>query len=573
MRDRRLSIIGLGLVAAALGGRQAVGQFQFPADAPPAAAANMSDEAILRAAKIQPDSAGLIDFFRKRTVEGEDKNRLRLLVSQLGDEVFQTRELASAKLVSAGIRAKPLLQEALKDPDLEVAFRARECLQHIDEGMSVKVVLSAARLLARQKTEGAAEVLLKYLPSAEDELVADEVRAALVSLAVRDGKPDPALVAALSDKLPLKRAVAAEALCRGGATGERPAIRKLLADPDALVRLRAGLALAAGGEKEALPVLIDLLAEPSTLDAGGFDEIEDLLYRVAGDKAPASDAGTDEASRRRYRDGWKKWWEAEGTKLDLARLEEASKPLGYTLVLLLDQGKAVELDANNKPRWTVDGLEFPLDVQALPGDRLLSAEHYGNRVTERNVHTGKVVWEYKIARPLAAQRLPNGNTFIATQSNVLELSRDGKVLWDYTPSNGESIMKAQRLRNGEVAMVTQLGGSRFVLLNRDGRTEKRSFAVNLHTSGGRIDVLPNGNVLVPENANNKVVELEPSGAQACRVVWELPFDSPVAAVRLPNGNTIVTSMSSAKGAVELDRTGKEVWSYKTETRVTRALRR
>jgi hypothetical protein len=572
MRDRRLPLVGLGVLAVALYGRPAGARQFLVRENPPPVAPGTSDEGLLRAAKVPTDSAGLIDFFRKRTVEGEDKNRLRVLVTQLGDEAFQTREQASAKLVSAGVRAKPLLLEALKDPDLEVAYRARECLQHIDEGMSVKVVLAATRILARQKAEGAAEVLLKYLPSAEDELVADEVRAALVALAVRDGKPDPALVAALSDKMPLKRAVAAEALCRGGAAGERPAIRKMLQDPDALVRLHVGLALAAGGEKEALPVLIELLAEPPSFDTGGLDEVEDLLYRVAGDKAPAGGSGTDDAARRHYRDDWKKWWDAEGAKVDLARLEEASKPLGYTLVLLLDQGKAMELDANNKPRWTVDGLEFPLDVQVLPGDRLLSAEHYGNRVTERNVHTGKVVWEYKVARPLAAQRLPNGNTFIATQTNLLELGRDGKVLWDYTPSGGESIMKAQKLRNGEVALVTQLGGSRFVLLHRDGKTEKRSFTVNLHTSGGRIDVLPNGNVLVPENANNKVVELEPVG-EAGRVVWELSFDSPVAAVRLPNGNTLVTSMNSSKGAVELDRTGKEVWNYKTDTRVTRAMRR
>jgi len=52
--------------------------------------------------------------------------------------------------------------------------------------------------------------------------------------------------------------------------------------------------------------------------------------------------------------------------------------------------------------------------RAARGRPLLSAEHYGNRVTERDVHTSKVVWEYKIPRPVVAQRLSNGNTFIAT---------------------------------------------------------------------------------------------------------------------------------------------------------------
>jgi hypothetical protein len=240
---------------------------------------------------------------------------------------------------------------------------------------------------------------------------------------------------------------------------------------------------------------------------------------------------------------------------------------------LLDQGKVMELDAANRPRWTVDGLEFPLDVQYLPGDRLLAAEHNGNRVTERDVNTGgKVVWEHKVSHPLVAQRLPNGNTFIASQVGLIEVNKAGAVVWEYTPTGGEVIMKAQKLRNGEIAMVTQLGGTRFVQLNRDGKTEKRGFSVNLHTSGGRIDVLPNGNVIVPENANNRVVELEPSGAVG-HAVWEAAVDSPVAAIRLPNGHTLVTSMNPARGAVELDRAGKEVWTYRTDTRVTRALRR
>jgi hypothetical protein len=56
------------------------------------------------------------------------------------------------------------------------------------------------------------------------------------------------------------------------------------------------------------------------------------------------------------------------------------------------------------------------------------------------------------------------------------------------------------------------------------------------------------------------------------VVWEATTEQPVAAVRLANGNTLVTSFTR-NWAVELDRTGKEVWSYRANTRVTRAFRR
>jgi HEAT repeats/PQQ-like domain len=571
MRHRLQSAFKLAMfLGVALAARPAAAQpgvVEIPPEPAPAKTP-LSDEATLKAAKIPTDGAGLIEFFRKR-IEGADKNRLQALAVQLGDDVFQVREQASAQLVAAGRRAKAILEEATKSSDLEVATRARDCLRRIDEGATAMVVAAAARVLAQRKQDGATGILLAYLPSAEDDAVADEVSSALAALALRDGRPDPVLVAALTDKEPVKRAAAGVALCRAGAKGEMAAVRELLKDAAPTVRLRVGLALTAAGEKESLPVLIELLAVLPSRDTG---VVEDLLYHVAGDKAPSGDGSTSETARRRYRDDWMKWWNEEGAKLDLAKLGEASKSLGYTLVLLLDQGKAMELDSGNRPRWTVEGLEFPLDVQALPGDLLLSAEHSGNRVTERDVKTGKVVWEYKITHPLVAQRLPNGSTFIASQTGALEVDRAGKMVWEYNPIGGETIMKAQKLRNGEVAMVTQLGVTRFVQLNRDGKTEKRSFPVNLHTSGGRIDVLPNGNVLVPENANNRVVEIEPAGPVG-RVIWEVAIDSPVAAVRLANGHTMITSMNPGRGAVEVDRAGKEVWTYRAETRVTRALRR
>ncbi len=111
---------------------------------------------------------------------------------------------------------------------------------------------------------------------------------------------------------------------------------------------------------------------------------------------------------------------------------------------------------------------------------------------------------------------------------------------------------------------------RFVRLTPSGKEfkEVKSWGVQVHTSGGRLDVLPNGHVLIPEMDNNRVVEYDAAGQS----VWEVPIDQPIAAVRLPNGNTIITQMGQNR-AVEVDRMGKEVWQFKATTRVTRALRR
>jgi HEAT repeat protein len=530
----------------------------------------LSDEQMLRDNKIPTDGQGLLEYFRQHIVQTADENRIKILIRQLGDDDFNQREEASFQLNSIGLRARPFLQKAASDSDAEIAHRAKECLKHVDEGAAAAAVGAAIRTLAKLKPDGAAETLLTYLPSAADDTLAEEVRLALAELAVGNSKADAVLAAALTDNSALKRAAAAFALGRAKAADQLPSVRKLLQDADLTVRYRAALALAAAREKEAVPELIGMLDKLSSADAG---QVEELLYRIADEKtAPASppsprvlgeNTRSDLAARRKV---WKEWWDANGARVDADRLENAARTLGYTLVVLLDQGRVLELDSANHPRLQIDRLDFPLDAQLLPNGNVLVAEHNGNRVTERNAKN-EIVWEKPIEGPLAAQRLPNGNTFIASRSQLIEVNRDGKDLPSIDRPNGELIMKAKKLPSGEIALITQLGTTRFVLLDDKGH-EIRGFPVDLRYSGGRIEVLPNGNLLMPEAGNNRVVELDKSAA----VVWEVAAEQPIAAVRLPNGHTLITSMSEHR-AVEVDRDGKEVWEYRQNTRVTRAFRR
>jgi hypothetical protein len=325
------------------------------------------------------------------------------------------------------------------------------------------------------------------------------------------------------------------------------------------------LALCEVPQREAVPALIGLL-DAEGLAPEVLGKAEELLYRLADENAPAVLPGSDAASRKRYRQAWEQWWE-KNKDFDLARLEEITRTHGHTLVVLLDDNVVQELDANNKVRWQLKDVDFPLDVQLLSGDRVLLAENKGNRVTERNFK-GEVLWQKEVIGPLVAQRLPNGNTFIATRESVLEVNRDGEEVYSYTRPAGELIMRAAKLRNGDIVLVTQLGVSRFVRLDA-ARKEVRSFGVNVQTFGGKLDVLPNGNVLIPELGTNRVVEFDSQG----KMVGQVEVESPVIATRLRNGNTLVTSINPQVGAVEVDRNGKVVWQYRTTSRVTRAYRR
>jgi len=521
------------------------------------------DERTLQAAKVGSDGPALVDYFRKRIVADLDAGKVRELIRQLGDEDFLTRERASAALVNLRDLAVPFLEQAGKDTDIEVVRRAEACLRRIGGGFGANVDMAAARLLAVRKPAGATDVLLGFLPFASNSRVADEVQQALTVLAVRDGKPDKALVDALGDKQALKRAAAAVALARAGATDARPAVRKLLQDPDTTVRLRVGMTLAQAGDKEAVPVLIDLLPDLAPPLAW---QAEDLLLRLADEQAPAVSLGSDAAGRKKCRDAWSDWWAKHRDKVDLARLEAGTRLKGLTLLVFLDAGKVREVDVQGKTVWEVDGIEFPLDVQLLPNGHLICAEYKGNRVTERDPK-GAIVWEHKLPNgaPLVAQRLANGNTFIATETGLLEVDRTNREVFSYAPANGEGVRKAMRLRNGDIALVTTSG--RFIRCTPAGK-EILSFPVAVSTNGGRIDVTPEGHVIVPEMASNRVVEYDSSGKR----VWECAAEEPIAAVRLPNGNTLVTTLNQ-KRAIEFDRAGREVWEFRADTRVTRAFRR
>jgi hypothetical protein len=365
----------------------------------------------------------------------------------------------------------------------------------------------------------------------------------------------------------VRRGAAAEALARAKVEDQKPAVEKLLKDADATVRFRVALALTLGGDRKAVPELIGLLEPlPQTLAW----QAEDVLYRLAEGKGPpAVSLGADAAARKECREAWDKWWKQHGAGVNLARLREAPRLQGYTVLVLLDMGRVLEVDSDNTVRWQVNGLNFPLDVQYLPNDTILVAEYHSQRVTERALNgAGTIKRQFAVGGgPLMAQRLANGHTFIATEMQLVELDRKGTEVFSFAFPSGEKIMKAMKLGNGEMVCLTS--GARVVRLDAKGK-ELKSFVVPLGTRlfGGRIHMLPGGRVLIPHNAENKVVEYDPDG----KVVWQVEIEQPVAATRLPNGNTLVTTMTQNR-AVEFDRNGQEVWQYRSNTRVTRAVRR
>ena len=184
--------------------------------------------------------------------------------------------------------------------------RPGSCLQWIDGPRSKEVPIAAARLLAARQP-AARGATAGFLPRADDQAVVDAVKAALANIAARPGKTDPALLAALNDPLPLRRAVAVEVLSGSGHAELLPAVRKSLADPKPQVRLRAALALTQRNDDKAVEVLIDLLADLPADDRRLAEQ--STAAALAGEWSPALGLqGDDSLARKVRREAWAGWW-------------------------------------------------------------------------------------------------------------------------------------------------------------------------------------------------------------------------------------------------------------------------
>ena len=187
-------------------------------------------------------------------------------------------------------------------------------------------------------------------------------------------------------------------------------------------------------------------------------------------------------------------------------------------------------------------MQGPNDALVLANQHVLIAEQ--NRVTERDLR-GTILWKFENIQPIGVQRLPNGNTFIPCNGEVLEVDRAGRVVLRAAVQGG--VAAARRLRDGRIVAFDR---GNVIQLDKAGREVKR---VGVMCGGaGCNEVLDNGHVLALSPGNGNMIEFDMDGNEVGR------FDQPGSAhaYRLPNGHTLVTIEQGR--FVELDKKLKPV---------------
>ncbi len=250
-----------------------------------------------------------------------------------------------------------------------------------------------------------------------------------------------------------------------------------------------------------------------------------------------------------------------------------------------ERSRVIEFTTKGVIGWQIGGadgigeleLVEPQNPIRLPNGNTLLADAGQDTVFEVS-KSGQVRWQFppadkssdiRLHRPVKAMRKLNGNTIIVDQGNhrIIEINPQNKIIWQYGITASVGITRGrvyspsdmQPLKGGHF-LITDTDNHRVIEVNADeeiiwqyGNPDNKlgsgygslNNQLNAPTQAFR---LPNGNTLIADSENRRVIEVNPDR----EIVWV--FDTgiekasggafsfiPVRMIRMGNGNTVVFS--------------------------------
>jgi outer membrane protein assembly factor BamB len=243
--------------------------------------------------------------------------------------------------------------------------------------------------------------------------------------------------------------------------------------------------------------------------------------------------------------------------------------------------------------------KVPVDRFNAPGNVLIS-DQFNNRVVEV-APDGHVVWTFGSGNPTLcnpgpgaiiglndAERLSGGLTLTVgtgipagsqsfpkgcADNRVIVVDHQGKIVWQYGqagvsgsgPNQLNTPVFAIQLPSRNIMVVDQ-ANNRVIEIDRTSKQIVWSYgpksgpgALNNPNSA---ELLPNGHILIGDENNNRVIEITRDGT----IVWQYSQGLSAAAYasRLPNGDTLITDSSHSR-VLEVNPNKKVVFEYFTNT--------
>lgn len=203
-------------------------------------------------------------------------------------------------------------------------------------------------------------------------------------------------------------------------------------------------------------------------------------------------------------------------------------------------------------------------VRPLCAEIHLYCADHENRKLIKIKEDGTLLWEFPNNNGHDVQLLKNGNLLIVT-GEVQEVTPDKTIVWSVGKPIVQKAEAAQRLENGHT-MIADDGAHAIIELDEKNEVVWRFDVPNSNNrrtqTMRQVRRLANGNTLICASTLDEVWEVNP----AKEVVWKYSVPFPYLALRLENGNTLISSgegYGSPRGwfVVEVDKEGKEVWKF------------
>ncbi|MGF1580010.1 MAG: HEAT repeat domain-containing protein [Gemmataceae bacterium] len=524
------------------------------------------DEKILRDAKIATDREGLLRFFRDRTMTPARSAKLERLVEQLSSQRYITRVRATSELAKGNSLTLRFLQKTIDKEELEVQNRIKRCIETIQQRPHLLHTRAALRLLTKKRPNQSEKVLLDYLPYAQWDVNSSELLEALKAVSIsnqQDATVSEFVLAATKAEHSRKRYAAVYVL-KYASPKYKSYLYTLLNDPNTETRYFAAEALLYHYDNKGVKTLLSLLGDAPLSVAR---QAEEILIVLNDNAVPPHYLKNDVSVRLVVQQHWRNWWKRHGHEIQIAKtkLKEylSFQQLGLVVTCEISRigdysGQIVAYDRNGQVRWMIDDLRSPTDFQLLGPHRVLVAEHWAKRVTERN-RKGETLWQYDTpTHAVSCQRLRNGNTLIACQTEVVIVTPTKEKVFSHSHTNW--IYHAEQSRDGHIVYVDNKG--QVTELDQEGsvvvRFRPKSYAKGAW-SWSSVTKLKENRYLITYSGTNKVVESDGKGT----VLWSCDVPNTTWAFRKRNGMTWACEVDNR--AIRLvDREGKQVkrWQIK-----------
>lgn len=477
----------------------------------------------------------------------EDEKKWPKWIAQLADDDASRREAARVALLEAG---PAVLGHARRARSMETDLTARALLDSLADDLPAKTTSSALVQAIRQADigkdpAGVRALFWRLVPHTPDSAVEQALARELeVDLAAPGGLE--AARAKLEDADPARREMAITLLAGKSGEGNLPAVlAKLSADADPAVALRARLALVDIGQKVRPTDLAERLADaPAPL----CRKAEARLLWLGRDADPLPPWREDAGSRAACAQAWRQWLAEPGRdKLELRPVPSIDRVLVGQINSAQNESVLLELD----PAGKTQGRLLTSDLIASCG--------FGSDgrpfLAKSDGETGQLAWT---EREGDAKREPvelqgrlvglipaeGGGFLLARRDRVSRLDAQGKETGDALVSLGKRVISSVAVaRDGWFAVWRDDGI--LVWHNAAGEMVNQFRLPPPQVVGAGIQVLPGRRLLVPLVGENRVAELDRDG----REIRSISVDSPLAAIRLRDGGTLVTS---PEGLTRLD---------------------